>query len=48
MKVMITQKLGKMNKVDGIGIGVDGEDLSMVYNSLWLPEAGMTKIEELR
>jgi len=51
MKVCITQKMGKMNKVDGIGVDYINDlcynDNNETYLGLWLPEGGMKKIKEI-
>lgn len=52
LRVLITQKMGKMNKVDGIGVKKVNDDFINTddenYLGLWLPEAGMKLITEMR
>ncbi len=47
LKVMITQILGKMMKVDAVGVGEDFNDLNDVYMGLWLPFGGVKILKEL-
>lgn len=48
LKVMVTQILGKMIKVDGIGYDLDtGSDGEDAYMGLWLPLGGIKLLKSL-
>lgn len=49
MKVIITQIMGKMIKIDGCGFDFDSKvDLKDSYLGLWLPLGGIKIMQELR
>ena len=49
LKIMVTQMLGKMVKIDGCGFNLSSnEDLKDSYFGLWLPIGGIKIIKELR
>lgn len=48
LKVMITQIMGKMIKIDGCGFDVGlNSDKNDIYLGLWLPQAGVKILKKL-
>lgn len=48
LKVMVTQIMGKMIKVDGCGFDIEtNSDLNDIYLGLWLPQGGVKILKKL-
>ena len=47
IKAMVSQMLGKMIKVDAVGLSEGGADSGDVYMGLWLPQGGIKILKNI-